>query len=84
MNCYVEGSLKAKTRAKRTTSAISYEVHDEMSSSIIPLKDLSSSRTKKGLCKLLAQALLKHFEGTSKHVFVTYNTVVNINSPHII
>ena len=28
---YIEGSLKAKTRAKRATSAASYEVHDEMS-----------------------------------------------------
>ena len=80
---YIEGSLKAKTRAKRATSVVCYEVHDEMSITTISLKDLlSSCKTKSGLCELLAQALLKHFEGSSKQVVVTYNTVMNINSPH--
>ena len=69
---YIEGSLKAKTRAKRATSAASYEVHDEMSITTISLKDLLySCKTKSGLCELLAQALLKHFERSSKQVVVT-------------
>ena len=86
---YIEGSLKAKTRAKRATSAAaasaSYEVHDEMSINTISLKELLSSyKTKKGLCELLAQALLQHFEGSLKQVMVAYKTLVQVNSPHAV
>ena len=70
---YIEDSLKAQTRAKRVTSSASYVIHNEMSNTTIPLKDLlSSSKTKSRLCELLAQALLQHFEGASKPVVVTY------------
>ena len=84
---YVKDSLKAKTRAKRATSSVpcSYEVHDEMSISTIPLKDLlSSSETKSRLSELLAHALLGHFAGFCKQVVVAYSTVVDVNSPHTI
>ena len=53
-DCYIEGTLKAKTKAKRANSATNFEIHDEMSISTIPLNDiLSSSKIKKGLCELL-------------------------------
>ena len=86
---YIERSLKAKTRAKRATSATaacaSYEVHDEMSISTISLKELlSSSKTKKGLCELLALAVLEHFAGSVKKVVIAYNTLVEANSPHTV
>ena len=68
---YCEDSLKSKTRASRATSVAaskaSYDVNDQMCIKTLSLKELlSSSHTKNGLTKLLAEAILKHNEGSSK------------------
>ena len=82
---YIKGSLKSKTKGKRATSAPSYEVHDEMNIRTISLKNLlSSSKTKKSLCDLQAQAQLEHFEGYLKQVVVAHDMMVNTNCPHTI
>ena len=54
-----------------------------MSIKTISLKELfSSSRTKNGLTKLLLEALLKHYEGSSKKYVVSYHTYTKVNLPH--
>ena len=84
---YLEESLKSKTRANRATSEAAskanYYVHDQTSIKTISLKELfSSSRTKNGLTKLLSEALLKHYEGSSKKYVVSYHTYTKVNLPH--
>ena len=54
-----------------------------MSIKTISLKELfSSSRTKNGLTQLLSEALLKHYEGSSKKYVVSYHTYTKVNLPH--
>ena len=85
---YIEDSLKAKTRAQRATSTsarASYDVHDQMSISTVSLRELlSSSKTKKGLCKLLSEALLVEFEASSKKFVVSYSNLTKVNAPYTI
>lgn len=86
----VKGTWKQRQRQKEQLNSaavvsVIYEVHDEMSITTISLKEfLSWSKTKKGLCKLLSQALLEHLEGSLKQVVVAYNTLVQVNSSHAI
>ena len=60
--------MEEKTRSKRATSnqaaAMNHHVHENMSLASISLKDLlSSSKTKQGLTKYLADCLLIDFSG---------------------
>lgn len=86
---YLKGSLKEKTRAKRTRSCnvvgIAYQVHDSMSISTMSLKELlSSNETKQGLTQHLAVALLESFHGKQQKLFVVYNNIAKVNIPHTI
>ena len=86
---YIEDSLKAKTRAQRATSTAaaraSYDVHDQMSISTVSLRELlSSSKTKKGLCKLLSEALLVEFEASSTKIVVSYSNLTKVKPPYTI
>ena len=86
---YLMGSLKAKTRLTRSTSVaasqVSYDIHDKMSIKTLSLKELfSSSQTKNDLSKLLSEALLKYFHGSSKKYVLSYHTFTRVNYPHTI
>ena len=70
---YKEESLKNKTRQKRATTSVEYEIHPEMRLTM-SIKDLlSSSSTKKRLTCMLAEGLLEHF---SKEKFIFFRMVV--------
>ena len=58
---YMEESLKNKTRKKRATTSVEYEIHPEMKLTMSIKELLSSSSTKKKLTCLLGQGLLDYF-----------------------
>ena len=72
---YMDQSLKNKTRQKRSTTSIEYEVHPEMKPTM-SIKDLlSASKTKRKLTCLFGQGLLDYFASKGSFVLVVvYDT----------
>jgi hypothetical protein len=73
---YLDLSLKNKTRKARSKSSTEYVLHPEMKLAM-SIKDLlSSTKTKRELTKMFAQALLEHFATKSTRVFVIYDNKI--------
>ena len=71
---YLEQSLKDKTRTKRATTSVEYDIHHDMRLTMT-LKDLlSSSATKAKLTTMFAESLLEDF--TSFNLVVVYGTTI--------
>ena len=78
---YQEKSLKGKTRQKRASTYVDYQVHPEMKLTM-SIKDLlSSSKTKNNLTAMFAEALLKHFsQKDTFKIVVVYGTTIKGHS----
>ena len=76
---YLEQSLKNKTRQKRATTCVQYEVHPQMKL-IMSIKELlSASSTKKKLTCMLGQGRLEYFSKdlySSLKLVVVYDTFI--------
>lgn len=74
---YMEQSLKNKTRQKRATTSVEYEIHPEMKLTMSLKELLSASSTKKKLTCLLGQGLLEYFSRDSSfQLVVVYDTFI--------
>ncbi len=76
---YMDVSLKNKTRQKRATTSVEYEIHPEMKLTMSIKELLSASRTKKKLTCLLGQGLLDYFSRDQQSYFmlmVVYDTFI--------
>ena len=78
---YIEGSLKERTRHKRTGGkGIQYKVTDNTCIDNIPLKKfLSHIETKQELTVYLARLLVNYFEENNTNYVVVYDTVCETN-----
>ena len=79
---YLENSLKTKTREKRSqkTSALQFEIHEEMNIAKVSLKELLSySRTKSQLTELLAL----EFKDSDQVLVVSYENLVKSNNAQL-
>ena len=78
---YIEGSLKERTRHKRTGGkGIQYKVTDNARIDNIPLKKfLSHIETKQELTVYLARLLVNYFEENNTNYVVVYDTVCETN-----
>ena len=74
---YIDQSLKSKTRQKRATTSVEYDIHTEMKLTM-PIKELLSfTSTKKKLTCMLGQGLLEYFSrNNSLQLVVVYDTVI--------
>ena len=74
---YMEQSLKNKTREKRATTSVEYEIHPRMKLTMSIKNLLSASSTKKKLTCLLGQGLLEYFStDVLLTLFVVYDTSI--------
>ena len=78
---YIEGSLKERTRHKRTGGkSIQYKVTDNTRINNIPLKKLlSHNETKQELTVCLARLLVNYFEENNTNNVMVYDTVCEKN-----
>ena len=74
---YMDQSLKNKTRQKRATTSVEYEIHPEMKLTMSIKELLSASSTKKKLTCMLGQGLLEYFaRDSSLLLVVVYDTII--------
>ena len=74
---YMDQSLKNKTRQKRATTSVEYEIHLEMKLSMSIKELLSASSTKKKLTCMLGQGLLEYFSRDSSFMLVVvYDNII--------
>ena len=74
---YMDQSLKNKTRQKRATSSVEYEIHPEMKLTMSIKELLSASSTKRKLTRMLGQGLLEYFSRDRSFVLVViYDTFI--------
>ena len=78
-DCYFESSLKNKTRRKRSTTSVEFQIHPKFEMRLtISIKDLlSSSKSKSMLVTLFANGLLARFFSNTaiKLVAIYYNKI---------
>jgi hypothetical protein len=73
---YLERSLKDKTRAKRATTSVEYDLHNAMTLTMTIKELLSSSKTKAKLTAILAESLLADEELATFNIVVVYETTI--------
>ena len=74
---YMDQSLKNRTRQKRATTSVEYEIHPEMKLTISIKELLSASSTKKKLTCMLGQGLRDYFSRESSFLLVVvYDTII--------
>ena len=79
---YVAGSLKEKTREKRTNKSIAVHYHVNDSTDIKNMTNfLAHIKTKAELTVYLAKKLMEYYEHNEKIVIVTYDTTIACNRP---
>ena len=79
---YLPGSLKERTRAKRTskTTAVHYHVNDDTKIENLKMF-LSHINTKSELTKYLSQKLIEYYSGSSQRLLVMYQGIVEARRP---
>ena len=79
---YLPGSLKERTRSKRTLkiTAVHYHVNDDTRIGNLKMF-LSHINTQPELTKYLSQKLIEYYSGSSQRLFVMYQGIVEANRP---
>lgn len=83
---YIEKSLKAQTRSKRSTGIdpIKFDIKDSTNIKLVSLKTLlSHNETKDKLTTYLGRALLREYAESNKSVVVVYGTSTYSNKPEV-
>ncbi|CAB4019967.1 Hypothetical predicted protein [Paramuricea clavata] len=84
---YLENSLKAQTRSKRSTGIdpVKFDINDATNIKLVPLKTLLSHiETKSKLTEYLGKAVLREYADSNKSVVVVYGTWTYCNKPNIV
>ena len=83
---YIDNSLKAQTRGKRSAGIepVKFEIKDSTNIKLVPLKALLSHiETKSKLTEYLGKALLRQYSESSKNIVVVYGTAAYSNKQDV-
>ena len=83
---YIEDSLKAQTRGKRSAGIdpVKFEINDSTYIKLVPLPTLLSHiETKSKLTQYLGEALLRDYAESNKRIVVVYGTAAYSNKPDV-